>query len=62
MLDTNLGVSHPQALVLEMVSRSCSRAVGSEGLWPQLVRCAPFPNIALYFTKARLSRPKVPDV
>jgi hypothetical protein len=47
---------------LMMLSRSCSRAIGSEGLWPQLVRCAPFPSIALYFTKARLSRPKVPDV
>jgi hypothetical protein len=34
------------------LSRSCSRAIGSEGLWPQLVRCAPFPSIALYFTKA----------
>jgi hypothetical protein len=38
------------------------KAIGSEGLWPQLVRCAPFLSIALYFTKARLSRPKVPDV
>ncbi|KAG2747606.1 hypothetical protein P692DRAFT_201806421 [Suillus brevipes Sb2] len=38
------------------------KAIGSEGLWPQLVHCAPFPSIALYFTKARLSCPKVPDV
>jgi hypothetical protein len=29
--------------------RSYSKGIGSEGLWPQLVRCAPFPSIAPYF-------------
>jgi len=33
--------------------------IGSEGLWPQLVYCAPFPSIALYFRILYLSYPKV---
>jgi hypothetical protein len=32
---------------------------GSEGLRPQLVRCAPFPSIALYFRMLYVSYPKI---
>jgi hypothetical protein len=33
--------------------------IGSKGLWPQLICCAPFPSIALYFRILYLSYPKV---
>jgi len=33
--------------------------IGSEGLWPQLVCCAPFPSIAQYFRILYLSYPKI---
>jgi hypothetical protein len=39
--------------------RLYSRGIGSEGLWPQLIRCAPFPSIAPYFRLLYLSYPKV---
>lgn len=39
--------------------RSYSRVDGSEGLWPQLVRCAPFPSIALYLRNTIVSDPKI---
>jgi hypothetical protein len=42
-----------------MVLRSYSRGNGSEGLWPQLVRCAPFPSIAPYFRMLYVSYPKI---
>jgi hypothetical protein len=32
-----------------LMLRSYSNRFGSKGLWPQLVRCAPFPSIAQYF-------------
>jgi len=41
------------------VLRSYSNRFGSEGLWPQLVRCAPFPSIALYFRILYLSYLKI---
>ncbi|KAG2030198.1 hypothetical protein BDR03DRAFT_1017395 [Suillus americanus] len=31
------------------VLSSVLKGIGSEGLWPQLVRCAPFPSIVPYF-------------
>jgi hypothetical protein len=39
--------------------RSYSRGNGSEGLWPQLVCCAPFPSIAPYFRMLYVSYPKI---
>jgi hypothetical protein len=39
--------------------RSYSRGNGSEGLRPQLVRCAPFPSIAPYFRILYVSYPKI---
>jgi len=42
-----------------MVLRSYSKDIGSEGLWPQLIRCAPFPSIAPYFRILYLSYPKI---
>lgn len=36
-------------LIKHLVLRSYSRIIGSEGFWPQLVCCAPFPSIAPYF-------------
>jgi len=39
--------------------RSYSRGIGSEGLRPQLVCCAPFPSIALYFRILYVSYPKI---
>jgi hypothetical protein len=46
--------SSNETLPLQMSSagsmlRSCSNDIGSEGLQPQLVRCAPFLSIAPYF-------------
>jgi hypothetical protein len=32
---------------------------GSEGLRPQLIRCAPFPSIALYFRMLQVLYPKI---
>jgi hypothetical protein len=39
--------------------RSYSRGNGSEGLRPQLVRCAPFPSIAPYFRMLYILYPKI---
>jgi hypothetical protein len=39
--------------------RSCSNDIGSEGLRPQLVCCAPFPSIAPYFRILYLSYPMI---
>jgi hypothetical protein len=39
--------------------RSYSRGIGSEGLWPQLVHCAPFLSIAPYFRILYISYPKI---
>jgi len=39
--------------------RLYSRGIGSEGLRPQLIRCAPFPSIAPYFKILYLSYPKI---
>jgi hypothetical protein len=36
-------------LLFPLLSRSYSRVIGSEGLWPQLIHCAPFPSTAPYF-------------
>jgi hypothetical protein len=41
------------------LSRSYSRVNGSEGLWPQLVRCAPFPSTAPYFKGTEITYPEV---
>ncbi|KAG1823088.1 hypothetical protein EV424DRAFT_1538583 [Suillus variegatus] len=41
------------------VLRSYSRRIGSEGLRPQLVRCAPFPSTVPYFKVLTITRPKV---
>jgi hypothetical protein len=41
------------------VLRSYSRGIGSEGLQPQLVHCAPFPSIAPYFRILYVSYPKI---
>jgi hypothetical protein len=38
--------------------RSYSDDIGYEGLWPQLVCCAPFLSIAQYFRKVYVSYPK----
>jgi hypothetical protein len=35
--------------------RLYSNGIGSEGLWPQLVHCAPFLSIAQYFRKLYVS-------
>jgi hypothetical protein len=43
----------------EYVLRLYSNGFGSEGLWPQLVRCAPFLSIAPYFRILYLSYPKI---
>jgi hypothetical protein len=34
---------------MSCVLRLCSKNIRSEGLWPQLICCAPFPSIAPYF-------------
>jgi hypothetical protein len=39
--------------------RSYSRGIGSEGLRPQLVHCAPLPSIALYFRILYVLYPKI---
>jgi hypothetical protein len=39
--------------------RSYSRSNGSEGLRPQLIRCAPFLSIAPYFRMLYISYPKI---
>jgi hypothetical protein len=44
---------------IRQVLRSYSNRFGSEGLWPQLVCCAPFPSIAPYFRILYLSYPKI---
>jgi hypothetical protein len=41
------------------VLRSYSKGIGSKGLWPQLVCCAPFLSIAPYFRILYLSYPKI---
>jgi len=43
----------------ELLLRSYSRGNGSKGLRPQLVHCAPFPSIALYFRMLYVSYPKI---
>jgi hypothetical protein len=50
---------YPTLLHWQDVSRSYSRGIGSEGLRPQLVRCAPFPSIAPYFRILYVSYPKI---
>jgi hypothetical protein len=42
-----------------LLLRSYSRGIGSEGLWPQLICCAPFPSIAPYFRILYVSYPKI---
>jgi hypothetical protein len=44
---------------LERVLRSYSRGNRSEGLRPQLIRCAPFPSIAPYFRMLYVSYLKI---
>jgi hypothetical protein len=39
------------------VLRSYSIGIGSEGLWPQLVHCTPFPSTALYFRVIYIAYP-----
>jgi hypothetical protein len=39
--------------------RLCSNDIGSEGLWPQLVCCAPFLSIVPYFRILYLLYPKI---
>jgi hypothetical protein len=51
--NTQKGVS------LNILLRSYSIGFGSEGLQPQLVCCAPFPSIALYFRILYLLYPKI---
>jgi hypothetical protein len=46
-------------VLLDGLSRSYSRVIGSKGLWPQLVRCAPFPSTALYFKGTEVTCPEV---
>jgi serine/threonine protein kinase len=42
-----------------LLLRLYSRGNGSEGLWPQLVHCSPFPSIAPYFRMLYVSYPKI---
>jgi hypothetical protein len=42
-----------------LVLRSYSKDIRSEGLWPQLVCCAPFLSIAQYFRILYISYPKI---
>jgi hypothetical protein len=44
---------------LNILLRSYSKDIRSEGLRPQLVRCAPFPSIAPYFRILYLLYPKI---
>jgi hypothetical protein len=44
---------------LNILLRSCSNDIRSEGLQPQLICCAPFPSIAPYFRTLYLSYPKM---
>jgi hypothetical protein len=39
--------------------RSYSNDIGSKGLWPQLICCAPFLSIAQYFRKLYISYSKI---
>jgi hypothetical protein len=47
------------AVRLVQVLRSYSRGNRSKGLWPQLVRCAPFLSIAPYFRMLYVLCPKI---
>jgi len=46
-------------LLTKGMLRLYSKDIGSEGLRPQLVHCAPFPSIAPYFRILYLSYPKI---
>jgi hypothetical protein len=44
-------VRQATAQMLQVFVKVVFSSNGSEGLWPQLVRCAPFPSIALVLQK-----------
>jgi hypothetical protein len=61
--DTNNFQTSPRTSLVRLLnsplSRSYSWVIGSEGLWPQLIRCAPFPSTAPYFKGTEITCPEV---
>jgi hypothetical protein len=58
-LDTVFQIKWKSGDVTWLLLRSYSRGIGSEGLWPQLICCAPFPSIAPYFRILYVSYAKI---
>jgi len=59
ILKIQVGAGNIWKLICRQLLRSYSNRFGSEGLRPQLIRCAPFPSIAPYFRILYLSYLKI---